>query len=755
MLTSSRATLSSYYFSRPSNFASPISFQCPQQPDLQIPISRVNDGVCDCCDGADETTTSSSSSSSSPSSNHCEDGCAELLAAAEAARQALRDRYTRGAEQRAAAQIEFIQFLADTKTKLKQARHDATSREQKLRDTQAARDDAKRDYYRQRLVRIRAVSQALAVQLTRGLSVTELQWLVVHACQLAGEMEGARSQSTNTCVPLRMAALDNGIVWDQETARNTEQADKVAVVAEIFFHNSADENEESVLWDVSKLDLKAKAKKRSRHGRKLMRVVAADDFDDYGEHPEYDDELYDDGDYYGGDEDERDHDLGDKDNTASDSAVETSESDEKTAAFRSNLNQQHFMTNRVLFLSKADELIKLIDQDLALEEDEEQDGDNETSDEEGPEKDTESSKLQFDPIAYKMAHNTLDKRKKSIERGINFAVSARSFLDSVEEMLGDTAELTDTLSLLAIGTLSYGKLSEAQYYEALVSAVPELRNEVDTTQTCSSPWSGICPPRTLARGDVTVPSADVLAAVEAFCTNELNQEPVSDGSCTAEPATASSFSNVVVPPNIPNGYYGYYEVQGRAEQSPLAKHFAELGVSAMGDELVAREGLAKLEDEVDRLEKDVSSLQSKVEDLEESIGGDNPEKFGPDGELHSLKDKCFDVEEGKYVYEVCLFGKAAQKDKGSSSQGTDLGTWSRATTETLTDDRSQEYVQRVWYWENGSKCWNGPQRSATAYVTCGAETKVLSADEPDTCRYVLAMESPVACDDDFRVRHGL
>jgi protein kinase C substrate 80K-H len=151
-------------------------------------------------------------------------------------------------------------------------------------------------------------------------------------------------------------------------------------------------------------------------------------------------------------------------------------------------------------------------------------------------------------------------------------------------------------------------------------------------------------------------------------------------------------------------------------------------------------------------------MENKLKELEESIGGDNPDKFGPNGELHSLRDECFSVEAGKYEYEVCMFGSASQKDKGSKGGGTNLGRWKEATIETVTGDRAnghQEYQQRVWKWENGTKCWNGPKRSATVYVTCGAENKVLSADEPDTCRYELEMESPIACDDDFRVRHGL
>jgi hypothetical protein len=34
--------------------AASLLFVCPQQPSLRLHPSRINDGICDCCDGADE-----------------------------------------------------------------------------------------------------------------------------------------------------------------------------------------------------------------------------------------------------------------------------------------------------------------------------------------------------------------------------------------------------------------------------------------------------------------------------------------------------------------------------------------------------------------------------------------------------------------------------------------------------------------------------------------------------------------------------
>merc|ERR1740139_1021126 len=148
-------------------------------------------------------------------------------------------------------------------------------------------------------------------------------------------------------------------------------------------------------------------------------------------------------------------------------------------------------------------------------------------------------------------------------------------------------------------------------------------------------------------------------------------------------------------------------------------------------------------DEISKSEESLRNLQSKF-----GQGDDGISKYGPDGELYAMRKDCFPITTGKYTYEVCMFGKAYQREESAKSGGTDLGTWSKMEIDEATGD----YVLR---WTEGAKCWNGPKRSATVFATCGAETKLLSADEPNICEYEFRMESSIACDKAFGERNNL
>lgn len=142
-----------------------------------------------------------------------------------------------------------------------------------------------------------------------------------------------------------------------------------------------------------------------------------------------------------------------------------------------------------------------------------------------------------------------------------------------------------------------------------------------------------------------------------------------------------------------------------------------------------------------RLGKD---LDKNIDDDDSRKEGDD-KKYGPSGILHALANECFSGEAGKYTYEACVLGRASQKDGNGS---TNLGRYEGFYVS------SKGAV--ILKFDNGTKCYNGPKRSVTVMLVCGdVHGKVVRAEEPETCRYEMVMETFVVCDEAYAERHGL
>lgn len=89
---------------------------------------------------------------------------------------------------------------------------------------------------------------------------------------------------------------------------------------------------------------------------------------------------------------------------------------------------------------------------------------------------------------------------------------------------------------------------------------------------------------------------------------------------------------------------------------------------------------------------------------------------GPNDVFLSLEGKCFEKTVNQYVYEVCPFNAAFQKE---GSRKTSLGyalarqsfmVWLKVLCRTFSD--WAEKYSRMSFTE-GERCWNGPKRSVT------------------------------------------
>ena len=657
---------------------------------MKLPLSRLQDGICDCCDGADEAA------------GVCNDICDVVLAEERAKREKAKTDYAIGSQKRKEEIAAFATFKQGSLVKMSEIENTIAENNQKLEGVKAQIEAARLAYVGERRTQLTSIVRSGFLEsILSPLNNQQLALLIQLTCQLAGELPDAKKG--NTCVPLRLAGVELGMTWDEEDfaegsaelSRNDDEEGQKLISKLIEKNTNGDE-----IWNPDDVDYD---KKRRR-------------LDDY--HREEDDE-YDYGDYegddYHGDDDyeppEPDHEDPPND--------EDDEADDEDDEIRKYVKGSNLSIPRTAFLTRASQLVTQIEDFIDLKDKEEEEATAKMSEATEEEKAAmlEDETPPFDSSPYENVKDKIAKRKSAIKLGFDYAVSAAIIVNSVHE------NHIDLLNLAGI-TLAKSKLSMGHVWQMLNVAVNELGlSYSEDDQTCASPLSRMCPPKSTQLEGKDYPPAAVIAAGETACERAVDEAVLSGCGAASDGEPIS---------NLPDGYYGYYETHPASEGDVLFS-------IAAGIDAIAPAPTFELLASKNQLDETIRGLNDQFRSLDDEIGGRDGNKFGPDGELSKLKDSCHFVTEGKYDYEICIFGLSQQKEKGAAS-GTSLGNWREMTIED---------GQRVMKWENGQKCWNGPKRSATAYITCGAETKVLSAEEPDTCRYELQVESHIACDDAY------
>ncbi|CAB9497824.1 Glucosidase 2 subunit beta [Seminavis robusta] len=717
------------------------TYQCPQQKKLQIPYSRFHDGICDCCDGSDELPSV------------CPDICDQVLAEERALQQRMAKEFAIGQNKRQ-KEIEAFQLVLQEKQAEKEKVDQRLEQiQEQLGEVESEIDQVKHEFMQQRVNRAAEISQRVAMTTTttsndsltgllEPLTNEELTSLIVHSCQMAGEMERAADMDESTCVPLRLAGVDAALLWNREDQgkavlkrMHTNVREEGKTLADLMIKNAkqTEDRYKKFLETDDNRNHRKRSSRRNKPGRRRLQECDDDyrPMDDDGFPDDYIDE-----DYEGAAEDSQTEDE-DANNNEQNQDADNSETKSADQEIMETLKESLFSQPRVAFLQRAKEISDGIE---ALLKEHQDDSSNEEKEaEENAEKVVEE-KEPIDKEAYETVQSTLESRVEAIERGYDYAVSAQILLmNGLAQSTQDQDQLRQDLLTLAVGTLVYSKLSLAHVWQIFQAILPEFnQNAADKSEkTCStSPWVASCPPNAVTRGSITLPPSPVLKAAQILCTTPTFTKEKAEA-CAADADNA-------LPTVMPDGYYGYDAVHPREENDMLQSIAAEWDLS-IDDAL--QKSLDDLDKKKSEHEREKRNTEKTLEDIVDVVDGVKESRFGQDGELYALKDQCHSVKAGKYTYEVCLFGSAAQKE-GDSASGTGLGSWDSASYDNETGNR-------ILKWTNGVKCWNGPQRSATAIVTCGAETKVLSADEPDTCRYVLQMESHIACDDAFKQLHEL
>ena len=693
-----------------------------------------------------------------------------MLAAERAARAKAEADFAAGSQKRAEEMAEFAVLLKETVAEIEQLTKDELPRlEADVRSADAQVRDAKLSYMNGRFAAVKATISDSVQKIGSAATLEEIRTLIVTTCHLAGELADANgdSQSRNksTCLPLRLAGLDLAFVWEDEDIddeyssiiRRAEATggDTLMEVAELLVKNAQNGNG---MVTFGKDDTKGSgvgSSSSSSSGSSYRR-----DYDSYGDddyHRYHDDDEY----PYDEDEEEDYHhnedssvEEGDATDAADAAQVEESAEsgseetkDVRKDAINTFVSSTRLSTSRSPFISQANVLKEKIDSLLSEAETDdtksgEEDGEEAETNEEGDVLDDDTKlgdgdkdEPGFDPQSLQMTRGALDRRLQHVQRGTSFSTSAVVLLNALENDHGeDLNVLKRDMINLAVMTIYHSRLSAGDvsdlFYLAMTgndSPAPEGSEE-----TCSSFYTAICPPTTETRFGVMLPPSLLVNAAKTRCEERLS---ITATECAGDPS--------YLPSNISDGFLGYFVPQFFSEDD------------ALGDVYAAMDGLSAIVDKVSEAEQNkrdrdsaLSQARDKLKNLEDKIGGRDEPKYGADGELYGIRDSCHSVESGKYEYEVCIFKKASQRDKGEKSGGTNLGQWAGIS-------RDEETGQRVMKWDKGTKCWNGPARSATVYLTCGAETKLLTADEPSTCEYVFTMESHIACDDYFKQEHGL
>eukprot|EP00979_Chaetoceros_neogracilis_P019356 scaffold12186_cov287-Chaetoceros_neogracile.AAC.1 len=110
------------------------------QLKILLPPSRINDGICDCCDGSDEDDSQQqqpelkTKSSTKQGQHHCANDCSSKLETERIRKASLMDNYQKGSLQRQAAVEEYRSIVQDAVGEMDALHQSIAPLEQIVRD---------------------------------------------------------------------------------------------------------------------------------------------------------------------------------------------------------------------------------------------------------------------------------------------------------------------------------------------------------------------------------------------------------------------------------------------------------------------------------------------------------------------------------------------------------------------------------------------------------------------------------------------
>jgi len=151
---------------------------------------------------------------------------------------------------------------------------------------------------------------------------------------------------------------------------------------------------------------------------------------------------------------------------------------------------------------------------------------------------------------------------------------------------------------------------------------------------------------------------------------------------------------------------------------------------------VSNRGKKKLANDcINDLQSQKRAAESSARDIKrrfESATKKSEIDYGFERALLVSHGKCIKKSFGQYEFEHCPFEKVKQYE--NKRMIASLGDYASFDTDSL----ELKYTQ-------GARCWQGPPRSCTVKLVCGAEEDLLTVDEPERCTYEIKYSTPAIC----------
>lgn len=150
------------------------------------------------------------------------------------------------------------------------------------------------------------------------------------------------------------------------------------------------------------------------------------------------------------------------------------------------------------------------------------------------------------------------------------------------------------------------------------------------------------------------------------------------------------------------------------------------------------------------VEEEYATVQRKLK----KVKSDETIAYGDDAVWYALHGKCFDIKTHDVKYRYCPFDVVKQ-------DGQPIGRWGRWSgaappgSEMRGRGRDRDdpnlvlpHVFTAQHYDKGKHCQGiGGTRECSVEMQCGDKDRIVSATEPDICRYHIIFETPLACTD--------